>query len=142
MGGIAFTRYKASIRAYILTLLNIIKTLKIQIADYKCKAEEGIDVNNSRVLLQENKANLSKTECHIAELINFFLVIDKKWRKRKDRVIGHVVWASPLGTGQAPYKYTCDLCVVELNKAKFKNLMGNVLCLGAKAVYLINFALI
>jgi len=139
MGNIAFTNYKASIEAYIGTLLTTVNSLKMRVDAYKHKVEDGIDVDRSKVILQEVKLKLSKTERHINELKRFFLIIDKRWSKRKDRVIGHVVWAPPIGTGQAPHDYTFDLCVVELNKDKFRNLVGNVLCLGAVIVCLIDF---
>ena len=138
MGDIAFTDYKTSIQAQIGTLLDTIKSLKKRVDAYKPKVEDGVNVNQSKVILQENEAELSKTERHINELKRFFLIIDKGWCKRKDRVIGHVVWALPIATGQAPHDYTYDLCVVELNKDKFSNLMGNVLCLGAVIVCLID----
>lgn len=142
MGDIAFTDYKYSIQAYIGTLVDTVKTLKVRVAACTRDVEKGIDIDNSRVELQENVVKLSKTERHIAELKNFFLIIDKKWRKRKHRVIGHVVWAPPITTGTPPHNYACDLCVIELDKNKFKNLMGNVLCLGAKIIYLIDLGLI
>ena len=138
MGDIAFTNYKTSIHAYIGTLLDTVKSLKKRVDAYKHKVEDGIDVDKSKVILQENEVELSKTERHINELRRFSHIIDKRWGKCKNRVIGHVVWAPPISTGQAPHDYTCDLCVVELNKEKFRNLIGNVLCLGAVMVYLID----
>jgi len=138
MGDIAFTNYKASIQAHIGTLLDTVKSLKKRVDAYKRKVEDGVDVDQSKVILQENEVELSKTERHINELKRFFLIIDKRWGRRKHRVIGHVVWAPPIAAGQAPHDYICDLCVVELNKDKFRNLMGNVLCLGAVIVCLID----
>lgn len=130
MGNMAFTNYKASIQAHIGMLLDTIQSLKKRVDAYKCKVEDGVDINQSKVILWENEVELSKVERHISELKRFFLIIDKRWGNHEDRVIGHIVWAPPITTGQAPHGYTCDLCVVELNKDKFRNLMGNVLCLG------------
>ncbi|KAG6369895.1 hypothetical protein JVT61DRAFT_13360 [Boletus reticuloceps] len=109
MGDIAFTNYKASIQAHICTLLDTIKSLKKRVDAYKRKVEDVVDIYQSKVILQENKVELSKTERHINQLKQFFLIIDKRWGKRKDRAIGHVIWAPPIATGQAPHNYTCNL---------------------------------
>jgi len=132
MGDTQFMNYKFSIRAHIGTLLDAVQSLKKRVDSNKRRVEDGVDVDRSKVILQENEVELSKTERHINELKRFFLIIEGRWAKRKDRVIGHVVWAPPVVTGQPPHNYTCNLCVVELDKVKFRNLMGNVLCLGTK----------
>lgn len=134
MGDIAFTNYKSSIQAYIGTLLDATKSLEKRVETYKRKVEEENDLERSKVLLEENEVELSKTKRHIEELKVHFLVIHKRWSNRKNRIIGHVVWAPPIGTGQDPYDFTCDLCVIQLNKEKFRHLMGNVLNLGAVIV--------
>ncbi|EPQ60092.1 hypothetical protein GLOTRDRAFT_123851 [Gloeophyllum trabeum ATCC 11539] len=53
-----------------------------------------------------------------------------RWGKTSRRVIGHVVWAPPIGVGAHPHQYTRDLCVVQLYKESFASLLGNVLSLG------------
>ncbi|KAB5589638.1 hypothetical protein CTheo_6911 [Ceratobasidium theobromae] len=132
MGDHAFTNYKSSIQAYIGTLLDATVSLEKRVESYKRKVEEKIDLENSQALLLENEVELSKTRRHIEELKMHFLVIHKKWSHRKNRVIGHVVWAPPISTGQQPHGFTVDLCVIQLNKDKFRNLLGNVLSFGPK----------
>lgn len=134
MGDVAFTNYKEEIQVHIGILLD-----KIRVSANRRQVEQGIDVAHSKVLLGENEANLSKAERHVAELKNFSLIIGKKWGKRKDRVIGHVVWAPPITTNTDPTTIPVT-CVIELNKAKFKNLLGHVLSLGAGILYLVDFA--
>ena len=134
MGDHAFANYKSKIQADIGTLLDTIVSLEKRVATYQRKVDDGIDLDNSRILLQENKAELSKTRRHVDELKMHFLIIHKKWSNRKSRIIGHVVWAPPIRTGQEPHHFTCDLCVIQLNKDKFRNLLGNVLNFGAVIV--------
>ncbi|KAH7881699.1 hypothetical protein F5I97DRAFT_1291768 [Phlebopus sp. FC_14] len=127
MGEVAFTNYKSSIQAHIGTLIDAKKSLEKRVETFTARV-----ANDSRVKLTENESELSKTRRHIDELKRFFLVINKKWNKPKDRVIGHVVWAPSIGVGAAPHGYTRDLCVVELYKDRFRNMTGNVLSLGTK----------
>lgn len=88
--------------------------------------QEGINVEESQIKLDENFAELTKTRTKINGL---------GWSKTKDRAIGFVCWAPSIGVGAAPHRYTRDLCVIELYKDKFKHMIGNVLSLGAVLVY-------
>ena len=79
-------------------------------------------------------AELEKIRTKIDVFKDFYVDIKKGWSKTKQRVIGYVVWAPPIGVGVAPHQYTRDLCVVELYKDRFMHLIGNVLSLGAVLV--------
>lgn len=131
MGDTDFAAYKASLRRYFDTLQDAAQSLEKRVETYKRKVEEDSDPGRSKVLLHENEVELSKTKRHMEELQDHFSTIRDKWSDRKNRIIGHVVWAPPIGTGQDPDGFSCDLCVVQLSKKKFRNLMGNVLDLGA-----------
>ncbi|GJJ08359.1 hypothetical protein Clacol_002573 [Clathrus columnatus] len=101
---------------------------------------DGINVEDLQAKLKKNEVELAETRIKINKLKTFFVDIKKRWSKLKDRVIGFVAWAPPIGVGVAPHRYTRDLCVIELYKDKFKNMIGNVLSLGAVLVCLIECA--
>lgn len=131
MGSPAFNNYLASIQALIGTLIDAVDSLDKKITTFRGRVEHGISVVESQRKLDEYKIELAKTRIKIEDLKSFFVNIKQKWSKAKDRVIGFVRWAPPIGVGVAPHRYTRDLCVIELYKEKFKSLIGNVLSLGA-----------
>jgi len=135
MGKPAFTNYLASIQALIGTLIDSTEYIQRTNTTFRNRVEAGTNVQESQAKLDENEAELLKTRRKIDKLKKFFVDIKKRWSKRKDRVIGFVAWAPPIGVGVAPHRYTRDLCVVELYKDKFKDMIGNVLSLGAVLVY-------
>lgn len=135
MGAPAFTNYLASIQAHIGTHIDSVESLEKKINTLRPKMQDGIDFRESQIKLDENEAELAKTRTKIDNLKKFFVDIKKRWSKSKDRVIGFVRWAPPIGGGVAPHRYTRDLCVIELYKEKFKHMIGNVLSLGAVLVY-------
>ena len=135
MGTPAFTNYLASIQAAISTCNDTAEALNTKISKLTARLQDGIDDQESQAKLAENEAELAKTHIKIEKLKHFFVDIKKRWSKPKDRVIGFVSWAPPIGVGVPPHRYTCDLCVIELYKEKFKNMIGNVLSLGATLLY-------
>jgi hypothetical protein len=137
MGSSAYTNYLASIQALIGTLIVSVEILEKEVSTFRGRVQAGINVEDSQAKLLENEAELAKTRSKIANLKEFFVDIKKRWGKIKDRVIGFVAWAPSIGVGVAPHRYTRDLCVIELHKDKFKNMIGNVLSLGAVLVCLI-----
>lgn len=134
MGAPAFKNYLASIQALIGTHMNVVESLEKKITTFRRRVEDGVNVADSQKKLVEHETDLTNTRTKIDDLKNFFVDIKTKWSKPKQRVIGFVRWAPPIGVGAAPHRYTRDLCVVELDKAKFKSMIGNVLSLGALIV--------
>ncbi|PIL25967.1 hypothetical protein GSI_11721 [Ganoderma sinense ZZ0214-1] len=132
MGGPAFKDYVTSIQALIGTLIDTRDILTKQINTLKTRLQDGINVEESQTSLRlaEAEAELFKTDNKINGLKEFYIDIRYRWNKPKDRVIGFVRWAPPIGSGVAPYRYTRDLCVIELYKEKFEYMIGNVLSLG------------
>ncbi|KIO23305.1 hypothetical protein M407DRAFT_214897 [Tulasnella calospora MUT 4182] len=130
MGTPAFTNYLASIQALIGTHIDSVEPLERKINTFSTRVQNGINVKESQIKLDENTAELAKTRIKIDNLKRFFVEIKKRWSKPKDRVIGFVRWAPPIGVGVAPHRYTRDLCVIELYKDKFRHMIGNVLSLG------------
>lgn len=130
MGAPAFKTYLASIQALIGTLNDTAASLELKITGLRRRVENGDNVEEWQRKLGEHEAQLANTRTQIQDLKDFFVNIKKKWSKPKDRVIGFVRWAPPIGVGVAPHRYMRDLCVVELDKAKFRFMIGNVLSLG------------
>ncbi|KAH8999802.1 hypothetical protein EDB86DRAFT_3138975, partial [Lactarius hatsudake] len=132
MGAPAFTNYLVSIQALIGTHIDSVDPLERKIKTLRTRVQDGINVQESQTRLDENEAVLAKTRIKIDNLKKFFVDIKKRWSKSNDRVIGFVRWAPPISAGVAPHphRYTCDLCVIEPYKEKFKHMIGNVLSLG------------
>ena len=91
----------------------------------------GEDAQKSAGELKETQGELIKTLTKIEVLKAFSVDVKKGWNKLKNRVIGYVVWAPPIGVGVPTHCCTRDLCVIKPNKKKFRNFLGNVLSLGA-----------
>ncbi|KAG8985958.1 hypothetical protein FRB94_003252 [Tulasnella sp. JGI-2019a] len=130
MGTPTFTNYLASIKALIGTCIDTAASLEKMITTFGGRVQDGIDVGESQRKLNECEVELANTCIKIENLKDFFVNIRRNWSKPKDRVIGFVRWAPPIGVGVAPHRYTRDLCVIELYKDKFKSMIGNVLSLG------------
>ena len=131
MGNPAFTNYLASIQAHIGTLIESVDAIEKNITTRTFNVQNGIGLPQSQIDLDNHVAERNRLRTKINTLKAFFVDIKKRWGKIAQRVIGHVVWAPPIGVGVAPHQYTRDLCVVQLYKKSFSNLLGNVLSLGA-----------
>ena len=132
MGNPAFTNYLASIQANIGTLNDTVHSLEKRTRTLTRRVEAGgDDAQKSAGELAETQDQLTKTVTKIDALKAFFVDVKKRWSKLNDRVIGYVVWAPPIGVGVPPHRYTRDLCVIKVNKKKFRKFRGNVLSLGA-----------
>ncbi|KAJ3714729.1 hypothetical protein C8R42DRAFT_682127 [Lentinula raphanica] len=130
MGAPAFKNYLASIQALISTHIDTVARLEKKITTFRGRVQAGVDVVESQKKLGEHETELANTRIKIDRLKNFFVNIKLNWSKAEDRVIGFVRWAPSIGVGIAPHRYTRDLCVIELDKKKFRSLIGNVLSLG------------
>lgn len=130
MGSPAFTNYLVSIQAHIGMLLETVKPIERNINTLTIRVRNRINLPESQTRLDENVAELEKIRAKIDVFKDFYVNIKKGWSNIKQRVIGYVVWAPPIGVGVAPHQYTRDLCVVELYKDRFMHLIGNVLSLG------------
>ena len=131
MGNPAFENYQTATQARISDLNDTVGSLKERIATLAERVRQEIGLPKSQILLTEAEVELRKQENTITALKQFFATLSREWSQTKDRVIGHVVWAPPIACGVGPNRYTVDLCVVELDKSKFTNFIGNVLSLGA-----------
>ena len=136
MGAPAFETYMDSITELITKLTYTVEYLENQTRRLKARVQDGINVHESRVELGVNEAVLAPMRHKLDNVKTFFTDIKNGWSQSKDRVIGFVCWAPPIGVGVAPHGYTRDLCVVELHKERFKHMLGNVLSLGAVLFHL------
>ncbi|KAF7321492.1 hypothetical protein MKEN_00670000 [Mycena kentingensis (nom. inval.)] len=130
MGQAAFTNYLASIQAAINMYNDAAEVFETKISKFRARLQDGTGGQDMQAKLEENETELAKTRTKIDKLKQFFVEIKKRWSKTKDRVIGFVRWAPPIGVNITPHGYTRDLCVIELYKEKFKDMIGNVLSLG------------
>jgi len=135
MGTPAFDNYQASIQARISNLNDTVELLEKSIVTYTNRVARQIGLPRSQEMLTDFETELDKTNRRVAKLKKFFVTLSNKWSKLADRVIGHVVWAPPIGVGVGPNRFTRDVCVVELYKSRFANFMGNVLSLGMTLVH-------
>lgn len=131
MSNPAFTNYLASIQVEIGTLIDSVGAIEKKITTLTSNVQNGIGLPQSQIDLNTHVAENDRLRGKINALKDFFVGIKKCWSKITRRVIGHVVWAPPIGVGVAPHQYTRDLCVVQLYKESFSNLLGNMLSLGA-----------
>jgi hypothetical protein len=111
-------------------LKNTVTVLEKRVSTYAERARGG----NQQAAVDQAKfqQNLDETKATIAELRKFWATLKKDWSVVKNRVIGHVVWSPPITGLNPPHGYTCDVCVIKLDKEKFlPNLRGNAIDLGA-----------
>ncbi|TFY57702.1 hypothetical protein EVG20_g8437 [Dentipellis fragilis] len=115
MGSTASDNYVASIRAKIVSITYTVSYLDRQAASYeRRRAEAEVGTPESQ-----------KTRTHIDTLKDFYTTVLEKWRNPKDRIIGYVDWAPPIAA-VPPHRCTRDLCVIKLDKRKFKKFVGNM----------------
>ena len=135
MGKPAFENYLASIQARISAHNDCVELFEKKVKKLGQMIKDGINVQDSRIKLDAADAELPNLRIKIRDLKKFYVDIKQQWSKPKDRVIGFVRWAPPIGGGVLPRRYTRDVCVIELYKDKFKHMIGNVISLGALIFY-------
>ncbi|KAH9001043.1 hypothetical protein EDB92DRAFT_1962115 [Lactarius akahatsu] len=127
------TKYLASIQANIGTLndVDVVVSLERRTKTLTKRVDAGGDyAQTSAGELVETRDQLTKTVTKIKTLKAFFVDVKMRWSKLEDRVIGYVVCAPPIGVSDPPHRYTRDLCVIKLDKKKFRKFRGNVLSVG------------
>jgi hypothetical protein len=131
MGDAAFEHYLGLIQAKIGTLNECIPLLERRTRTLTRRVNAGgDDAQKSARELAETQDQLAKIVTKIETFKTFYVGVKTRWINPEDRVIGYVVWAPPIGHGVPPNSYTRDLCVIKLDKKKFRNFCGNVLSLG------------
>lgn len=131
MGEPAFLDYLTSIASRIQTNCESIESAELRV---QALTQNGIDLPESQTSLNQFTTFLAATRVELVALQKLQGNLKQHWSQLNQRAIGHIVWAPPIGVGDAPYKFTRDLCVVELYKERFKHFIGNVLSLGAVLV--------
>ena len=134
MGPDAFTNHLTFLQSTISTLLETTEYLKTRVTLLTALVEGcGSRAEQSGLELLETQEQLTKMRTKIDALKAHFVSVKRKWSKAKDRVIGHVIWAPPISVATPPHQYTQDVCVIQLNKDKFRHFRKNVLSLGVAA---------
>ncbi|KAI5899330.1 uncharacterized protein SCHCODRAFT_02560320 [Schizophyllum commune H4-8] len=126
MGQRAFKEYAAFVREKI----NTMELLVLAWTKHVHAMETRGDTSDRGVQkLADKRRQLAAFQVELVALKHFLQHDIPRWREQKNRVIGHVVWAPPMARDPES-GYTCDVCVIKIDKRKFKNLSGNVLSLG------------
>jgi hypothetical protein len=126
MGGCAFDSYLASIKRKI-GKLNF--TIDYLVREAEAEAQEDDPNLVDEVSITQDNLMIARKK--IQALKDLFVLVKREWDDPAARVIGYVDWAPPFSVNVPPHGYMQDLSVIKLDKAKFKNLCGNVLSLGA-----------
>jgi hypothetical protein len=127
---------------YLIFLQNTIDIHCMTVKDLEDSVEsltvlvEGDDpcAVNSAAELPDVKQQLTKMQAKVEDYKAYLLKVKKEWSEPKDRVIGYIVWSPPISINTPPYSYTEDLCIIKLDKEKFRHFGGNILSLGASHV--------
>ena len=131
MGTRAFEALLTSTQGYIGTLNETVLVLETQVRASMARSEGGGP--NAEQAARE--VRLSEMRTAIQEVKKFYVKMEMEWKKPKNRIIGHVVWAPSISVFTAPQGYTRDVCVIKLDKKKFwRNFKRNVLDLGVCSV--------
>ncbi len=126
----AFINYLTSLQKTISTLHDTVLYLEKRIDTLtKLAAGNGPRAAKSAENLPNVKQQLTKIQAKIKEYDAYFSKVKNEWGRPKDRVIGYVIWSPPISTTTL-YSYTQDICVIKLDKNKFRHFRGNVLSLG------------
>lgn len=101
-----------------------LKSIQIRIGNLGTAAE----IYRESIRRLEGRALLEEATNAIDELQELYERSKKDFGKQSQRVIGHVVWSPAIAVGTVPHSFTKDVCVVELDKARFlPNFKGNVI---------------
>ena len=129
IGKPSFTNYLASVQGKIKGLNDEVTYLETRAEALATKED-----SKSAGYLDKTRAQQTELRTAIIALNAFFVKLSTDWSELTDRIIGHVVWAPPIGVSVLPHGYAQDLCIIKLDKKKFRNgFLGNVLSLGACA---------
>lgn len=129
-----FEKYVSSVQSLINENLRTAESIEMTLSKLRTESQRGTLAQDSQERLHMNEDTLGLLCKKIEHLQKLLLDIKSDWSKTENRVIGFVRWAPPVGVSELPHQYTRDLCVVELYKEKFSNMIGNVLSLGVPLV--------
>lgn len=89
--------------------------------------EEDAKAERNQVLRESEQAKKA-----IEALEKFLLDVSRHWKKREDRVLGHVVLSPPISLAVGEEGFTEDWAVINIDDSKINstNFVGNVIDLG------------
>lgn len=130
----AFDNYVGFIQADIATHNDTVVYLTTRATAYmRGREEAGEDSIRAEKWardLEDTEHELARTREKVSHLEALYVDIMTCWRNPQDRVVGYVDWAPAIGVSAPPHPFTRDLCIIKLDRAKFKNFLGSVLNLG------------
>ena len=93
--------------------------------------DEGEMAESAR---KEYQAALDEANKAMNELPLFCQEVLGDWGSAEDRVLGHVLYAPPIGVGAGADQHTEDVAIIELDPSKIdaKNFKGNIIDFGTK----------
>ncbi|KAG2075077.1 hypothetical protein BDR04DRAFT_77602 [Suillus decipiens] len=135
MGTKAWDHYLKSVQIKIRILATTAEIQEESIERLKGSAEGNTTpaTEKARRELRQTQELLEGTNSAINELRELYEQTKKDFGKPSQRVIGHIVWSPAITVGTAPHGFTKDICIIELDKARFlPNFKGNVIDLGTE----------
>ena len=132
MGQVAFTQYLDSLRGTINSLVMTARGQEVRVQKLRQGTGGEHEAAKANPSLRMTEEDLNFTRSRIRVLKDYHSKVQKTWSQANDRVIGHVVWSPPLTGSMPPHSYTQDVCVIKLDKKKFRHFGGNVLSLGVR----------
>lgn len=152
MSSQAFKNYTSSIQDSINSLNNSLSSIEREREWSKTKTKT--ESESKKVPPEQSKKNtdevnfqkrIDKVKKEIEELKEFYVDVKEEWGSLDQRVVGYVVWAPSIGAGSGSgsgagdgsgegggNRYMRDLCVIKLDKRRFKNFCGNVMNMNHK----------
>ncbi|KAN0135417.1 hypothetical protein V8E53_006696 [Lactarius tabidus] len=126
-GNAAIEKHITAIKSEINGKHVIIEQLEGRLEYAKQMDEEDAEAERNDALPQLEEARRA-----IGALEKFLADVSRDWRKRENRVLGHVVLSPPIGVDVGEEGFTEDWAVIEISKSKVDptNFIGNAIDLG------------
>jgi hypothetical protein len=129
LGDGAFKKLLASIRWEIGNAAN-----NAECQEKRLKAVEGMEGEEEERERKDAQAALDKAKNVMKTHPPYCQEVLGHWSTAEDRVLGHVLYAPPIGVGAGADQHTEDFAIIELDPSKIdaQNFKGNVIDLGTK----------
>jgi len=134
LGDNAFKKLLASIQSEIMSA-----AINEEYLPRRLKAiEKTEEVGQRESARKDTQAALDKTKKARKEHPLYCKDVLESWGPAEERVLGHVLYAPPIGVGATADQHTEDFAVIALDPSKIdaKNFKGNVIDLGTKYTFI------
>ena len=124
----------AAIEKHIAVIVSEIggKYIIIEQLESRLKDAEQLDEEDAEAEREQAQPQLEQTKQAIGILQTFLTDVCRAWRKRENRVLGHIVLSPPISLNVGEEGFTEDWAVIEIDTSKvdLTNFVGNVIDLG------------